>query len=333
VGVGADDQHRSELVLSNPDDAQAEVDLRFYGQAGPVVVPGSPGLIVPAHSSRTVALAPLVNRPGPLSVLVRATEGRVSAMSRDLYSEQLKPAGADWHAPSASPSTNVVIPGMPEGDGTRELVVTNPGRRRAQVTISVLGVQGAFSPAGAEALEVGADSTATISLGAGLAGQSAGIQLASDHPVTAAVISTATRLDLSTNAAARPDIAIEPAAVALGRTGVAAMATTNSGDSELMLSNGSDTDAQLSFDVLSLDGVVLRTDDMLVAAHSTSTRRLNSPAPSYLLVRLPAGPAIYGSIVLTRPDGPIAGLATVPVLSPDAASRAPDVVADPAVAR
>jgi hypothetical protein len=320
-------------VLSNPDDAQAEVDLRFYGEAGLVVVPGSPGLIVPAHSSRTVALAPLVNRPGPLSVLVRATRGRVSAMSRDLYSQQLKPAGADWHAASASPNTNVVIPGMPEGEGARDLVVTNPGTQRAQVTVSVLGVQGAFSPAGAETLEVGGESTATISLGAGLAGQPAGIQLASDHPVTAAVISTATRLDPNSGVAAQPDIAIQPAAQALGRTGVAAMATTDSGDSELMLSNGSDTDAQLSFDVLSLDGVVLRTDDVFVAAHSTSTRRLNSPAPSYLIVRVPAGPAIYGAIVLTRPDGPIAGLATVPILSPDVASRAPQVVPDAAVAR
>ena len=42
-GLGAEDADRTELILTNPDDTQAEVDLRFYGRRGRVVVPGSPG--------------------------------------------------------------------------------------------------------------------------------------------------------------------------------------------------------------------------------------------------------------------------------------------------
>ena len=42
-GLGATDDDRTDLILSNPDDAQAQVDLRFYGRSGRVAVPGSPG--------------------------------------------------------------------------------------------------------------------------------------------------------------------------------------------------------------------------------------------------------------------------------------------------
>ena len=42
-GLGATDADRTDLILSNPDDAQAQVDLRFYGRSGRVPVPGSPG--------------------------------------------------------------------------------------------------------------------------------------------------------------------------------------------------------------------------------------------------------------------------------------------------
>ena len=46
TGLGASDADRTELILTNADDAQAQVDLRFYGRAGRVVVPGSPGLVI-----------------------------------------------------------------------------------------------------------------------------------------------------------------------------------------------------------------------------------------------------------------------------------------------
>lgn len=46
VGVGANPSYRTELVLTNPDAGRAEVDLRFFGRNGVVVVPGSPNLVV-----------------------------------------------------------------------------------------------------------------------------------------------------------------------------------------------------------------------------------------------------------------------------------------------
>ena len=67
-GVAASEDDRTELILTNADDAQAQVDLRFYGRSGRVVVPGSPGLVVEARSTRTVSLTSLVRTEGPLGL-------------------------------------------------------------------------------------------------------------------------------------------------------------------------------------------------------------------------------------------------------------------------
>jgi hypothetical protein len=333
VGLGADETHRSDLVLSNPDDAQAEVDLRFYGRTGLLVVPGSSGLVVPAHASRTISLPALVGRGGPLGVWVRASSGRVAAIGRDLYSVGLDPAGADWHQASAPPGTDLVIPGVPDGQGSRDLVVTNPGTDRATVTVSVLGASGSFSPAGAAEVVVEPESTASVSVAAGLTGQAAGVALLSDRPVTAAVLSTSQAADPATGSAERPDLAVQPAAPTLGGTGVSAIATAPGVDSELVLSNGSGTDAAVSFSVLSLAGVELHRGDMLVPAHATSIRRLTSAPPSYLVLDLPDGPKLYGTVRLASTSGPVGGLASLQITSPDLAFRVRSAVPDPTVGR
>lgn len=327
VGVGASASYRSELVLTNPDDSQAEVDLRYYGRNGLVVVPGSPGVVVDARSSTVISLEPLVAVEGPLTVAVRADEGRVSAVARDFAAADSQPTGADWQAGSTSPSTRTVIPGIPEGDGTRELFVVNPGPARAEVRVEVLGQQGSFAPAGAEVVQVPPESTGSVQLAAGLAGAPGAIRLTSDVPVTGSVVSRTIR------EGAIPDLAVQPAAPAMLTTGLVAVATTDLADSELILSNDTETEVAASIEVLSYEGVNLRSDDVLLAPHSTSTRRLNSPAPSYLVVRAPNTTGVYAGVVLTRPEGDSAGLASLVVGSPDVASRAPQFDRDASVGR
>ena len=192
-GVAASDDDRTELILTNADDAQAQVDLRFYGPNGRVVVPGSPGLVVEARSTRTVSLTSLVRSDGPLGLLVQSSQGRVTAIAKRSRSDGRTPIGADWQVPASSPATSVVIPGVPAGAGGRQLVVTNPTEARATVGIQVLGLQGPYAPSGAEVLELGPESTATLDLVTGLAGESGAVKLLSDQPVTGAVISTSER--------------------------------------------------------------------------------------------------------------------------------------------
>jgi hypothetical protein len=328
VGVGATDTDRTELILTNPDEAEAEVDLRFYGPKGRVVVPGSPGVVIAGRSTRTVSVSSLVDTPGPLSVAVRASSGRASVAARRIRTDNLQPAGADWQVPSTGPATTVVIPGVPGGAGSRSLQVVNPGTKRAEVAVEVLGLAGAFAPAGADTVEVAPESTATVGLETGLAGESGSIRLRSDTPVSGAVVSTSSR------SGATPDLAVQSATPPLVRSGVSAVATTADGTaSELVLSNSGDADAATSFEVLSYEGVSLRKDDILLAAGGTATRRITSPGPSYVVVTVPDGSSVVGSVTLTAPEGDVAALATIPLTSPDVASRAPRVEQDPAVAR
>ena len=326
-GLGATDTDRTDLILSNPDDAQAQVDLRFYGRSGRIVVPGSPGVLIRAHESRTVSLSSLVKAEGSFSVAVQASQGRVTAVAKRSQTNQLKAAGVDWQIPSASPNTVVVIPGVPPSEGERQLVVTNPGAIRASVAVQVLGFQGPYEPSGAASLDVPPESTASVSLKEGLVGQAASIRLTSNVPVTGAVISTSQR------SGAGGDLAVQSATVPLIRTGVSALATSNIAESELIVSNTADGDVQFTFEVFSYDGVKLRTADIVLGPNSTATRRLNSPAPSYLVVKVPDGSSVIGGVVLTQPERNVAGLATVPLASPDLASRAPATRPDYSVGR
>jgi hypothetical protein len=316
-GLGATDADRTDLILSNPDDAQAQVDLRFYGRSGRVAVPGSPGIVISGHESRTVSLTNLVEAEGLLSVSVQASDGRVTAVAKRTQTDQLKPAGVDWQIPSASPSMVVAIPGVPEGPGDRQLVVTNPSNTRARVGVQILGFQGPFEPSGAASLDVPPESTATVSLKDGLAGEAAGVKLTSSMPVTGSVIATSRR------DGAGIDLAVQSAAVPLIRSGVSAVATSSIAESELILSNSGDGDTQISFEVLSYEGVRLRSAEVVLAPNSTATRRLNSPAPAYVVVKVLDGSSVVGGVVLTQPKRDVAGLATIPLTSPDLASRAP----------
>lgn len=327
VGVGAEPGSRTDLVLTNPSDTQAVVDLRFYGSEGIVVVPGSPAVVVEAAGTRTVALEPIVDAVGPLTVHVRASEGRVAVQALDQRSVGPSPAGADWHPASTPPRRAVVIPNVPEGEGERQLVVTNPGRARSTVSVEVLGLQGAFTPVGAEQVEVAPESTATLDLEAGLAGLSGTVRLTSDRPVTAAVVAGSSR------EGAQPDFAVLASSTPLAQVAVAAVATTDGTDSEVLVSNSGDTEARVGLEVLTHEGVSLRTDEVLLAPGAASRRRLTSPGPTYLVLSTPEGSAVRAGVVLRQSDGLVAGLTVLPVASPDAASRAPAVRRDPGVAR
>jgi len=315
-GLGATDEDSTDLILSNPDDAQAQVDLRYYGRSGRIAVPGSPGLVIRGHDSRRVSLADLRGE-SPVSVAIQASQGRVTAVAKRTQTRQFKPAGVDWQVPSVSPSRVVVIPGVPADEGGRQLVVTNPNNSRATVAVQVLGFQGPYAPSGAASVDVPPEGTASVNLEPGLAGEAAGIKLTSDVPVTGAVLATSRRGGKGT------DLAVQSAAAPLIGTGVSALATSDIADSELIISNGGDSDAQATFEVFSYGGVKLRTDDVVLAANSTATRRLNSPAPSYVVVNVPDDSSVVAGVVLTQPDRDVAGLATIPLSSPDLASRAP----------
>lgn len=327
AGVGARDDDRTTLLLSNPDDSQAEVDLSFYGPSGHVVVPGSPGLVIPAQTARSVALQPLVDVSGPLTVHVRSTKGRVAAAALDQAGGVGQPAGFDWHAASVAPARRVLIPGVPPGNGARTLVVANPGQSPAQVSIEALGQDSAYVPAGAESVQVAPGSSATLDLGKALGGSAAVLRLTSTADVTAAVLSSSTR------EGAASDVAVEAAAAPILRTAVAPVGLLDGADSSVILGNDGTGTEPVSLEVLGPDAASLTTVSVSLAPGTTALRTLRLPAPGYVVVRARDGAAVTAELVLDQRDAKVAGLSTPAFLSPDVASRAPKLTADPAVGR
>ena len=102
----------------------------------------------------------------------------------------------------------------------------------------------------------------------------------------------------------------------------------------MMLSNAADTDTTVSFTVSNLTGVTVRQGTILVPAHGTSTRNLDaSDGPAYVVVDVPDGAEIHGAVDFAQTDGSIAGLTSLPVMSPDVAARSRVAVPDPSVGR
>lgn len=208
AGVDSSPTGVAELVLLNADAEDAAVDVAVYGPQGRLAAPGSRGIVVTARSSRVVALGPLFTAAQPVSLQVTTSAGRVAAMVRQRALRGDRVAGAEWLPPTADPSTTLVIPGLPSGNGERNLVVVNPGDRTATVALQVLGADGATALPGLETLELPPGTSRVVPLGRGLAQAPVGLRLSSEQKVTAAVVGDnggdADALDISTQVATAP---------------------------------------------------------------------------------------------------------------------------------
>ncbi len=148
--VVVDEGTSSNLVLTNVDDGAAVVDVFLYGQEGPLPVPGLSDITLASGVTQTLSIDQLVDSATPVSVQLRASKGRVSAILRTIG-----PTGYDWQPPQSSADTDLVVVGIPAGDGNRILSVTNTDpANKATVTVEVLGEGGSFAPLGLDSVEV-----------------------------------------------------------------------------------------------------------------------------------------------------------------------------------
>lgn len=145
------------IVLSNTDDVDAAVDLRLWGDAGPLEAPGTSGLIVAAGTQRVVPLAGLaVDEPSPV-VQVTSTGGSVAATLQTSIVRGLTPSGISIVTPLSAPAERHVIPALPviagelalerstaDGgvDGLPALRMLTPGDEPAQVTVTLVPAPG-----------------------------------------------------------------------------------------------------------------------------------------------------------------------------------------------
>jgi len=251
---------RSSLVLlANPTDVAATVDVRVVGEAGPVEARSAIGITVPPHTQRVLSLAGLAPNLASPVVHVTSTGGAIAASLEQSVVEGLAPSGVEVTGPTAAPSEQLVIPGVvipggagvqadddhAEGDAFAALRLYSPGDEQVAVSIGIVPVGGGSGDSIEVDLQPG--KVSDIPLG-DLAAGTYTVRVDADGPVVAAARSTvagpadddeqgatdaAAIADLAWFAAARPMLDSAVVAVASGPSPTLQLAADGAGADEV----------------------------------------------------------------------------------------------------
>lgn len=309
VGGAATTGSADLVLVANPADVAATVQLTVYGTAGAVVPPGAAALTVPAHTQRVLPLAGLALGMQSPVVRVTATGAPVRASLQSSIVRTLIPGGVDLESAIAGTAAVQVIPGVTvtavPGQAGASNVATlvrmlSPGRTgTAAVTVTAVG---ADRPALRQtSVPLAADTPTEVELG-GLQPGVYTVVVTSDTPVVAAAWQT-------TGFGAGSDFAWFTSAPALD--GPAPVAVPAGLAPLLQLTNTASTSATVT-----------------VAHDGGATQQVTVPATGSAAVPLaplsdwridPGGAAgVHAAVVFAAP-GAIAGFAVWP---PDAAAGA-----------
>lgn len=147
----------SLVLLTNPSEVDATVDLSIYSETGPVSAPGAAGIVVPAGSQKVVPLSGLAPSASAPVVRVQTSGGQVVASLQQSYEQGIQPRGAEIAGATGAAGRQQIIPGVTiasmaaiagaqssEGVGVDFPVVRllAPGDKDAQVTIGAVGETG-----------------------------------------------------------------------------------------------------------------------------------------------------------------------------------------------
>ena len=112
VGGATTTGHRLRLLLANPAETPATVDVTVHGPDGRVRAPSGDAVDVPGRSSRAVFVDALAPELPAAAVHVTARAGRVQATLHASVLRGVVPGGTDDVAPAAPPSRRQIVPGI-----------------------------------------------------------------------------------------------------------------------------------------------------------------------------------------------------------------------------
>ncbi|WP_411722073.1 DUF5719 family protein [Mycetocola sp.] len=259
VGGSTDVGRTTMLSLSNPNRADAVVDLSFFGETGAIEAPGAQGIIVPAGENRVLSVASFAPGVRTPVIRVQSSGGQVVAALQHSVTRGITPGGIELSLPTAAPSLNQVIPGVvltdsapvPDGeiydDSIGALRLFVPGTEPAQVEISFLSEQGAEAPASLNySIQGGVVQEVTLNeLPAG----SYSVSISSDKPLVASARTTAVAGESSdfawfgASAALEDDIQL---AVAPGEGATLHLSNPTSANLDVVLTDGGGTATQVA---------------------------------------------------------------------------------------
>lgn len=200
VGGGSVAGRETDLVLVNPEDTPADLEVSISGPDGPVTTPRLRGVVVEARSRVVVRLSREAPRLPAVTWRVTVRQGRVMAAVSDREADGFVPRGADWIPAAAEPATRVLIPGVIGGEGGRQLLVHAPGDLSATVRVRLITAAGSFVPAATPEIEVPGGAVVAVDLDSALQGDDATVDLQSDVPIVAGVRQRHPAVDASVGA-------------------------------------------------------------------------------------------------------------------------------------
>jgi hypothetical protein len=188
VGGGAVAGRKTRVLLVNPDDTAAIVDVIIHGPEGIIDAPAGRGLVIPPLDRATVQLDVLAPGVPATAFNVLARTGRIGASVSDEQRSGLQSVGTDWIPQSALPATKVYLPGVINGLGARVLSIVSTTENDANVTLRVISPDGTFEPAERNTFTVTAGAVVTTDMTPALpqtpdGSSPATLELTSDQPI------------------------------------------------------------------------------------------------------------------------------------------------------
>jgi len=186
VGAGTQVGQHSVLVLTNPEDASAIVDVGVYGRRGRFDSPAGTGVNVPARSRVEIPVPTLAPAQPVLALHVQVRSGRLSAAVTETDVHGFQPRGTDWIQATVEPDRALVVPGVPTvGKDRQSSVVLDVAAPRADATVDVklITPDGTFIPLGGGQIDVRSGTVRQVNLTRALQGQPAALLVTSDTPV------------------------------------------------------------------------------------------------------------------------------------------------------
>jgi hypothetical protein len=178
-----------ELYLANTGgqaaDAQVSV-VTDITKGPPLLGNADNGITVPPHSVVVQSLGQLLQSSKVVALNVTTSVGQVVAAVRE---SSAAAADGNWLPATGAPARHLLIPGMPDAVGSRDLYIAVPGTAPAQVKITAVTPRGSYEPTGGTGIDLLGGSAVSIPLSS-LGGVPGAISISASAPVVASLLAS-----------------------------------------------------------------------------------------------------------------------------------------------
>ena len=301
VGGSADISSRDRLFVVNSGLSSGSVDIEVWTESGPQLPVSH---VISGNSVKSFSVDALAPGAKILVIHVATRAGRISSYLLDVRGKGLRTQGGDIVNAAPSPSTDIMIPGIPhQVDKSRSsahmLRILSPGNADANIRVDLLSKDGVFAPAGIDGELIRHGRVTEYQLNPTLAAGSFALRIRSDQPVIAAV-NTSAKVHGSSDivwTTAAPQL--EPLAIAITGAPLA------------LVFAGSEIEVHIS--VRLANGKV---SDVTISGNDIASWRM--PANAVTLRVTSVGRKTFGSLLVTTNNG----MATAPLIAGSQIERA-----------